>query len=189
MIPERLDRALADFEYVVAGVSPGDWDAPSPCEGWCALDVAGHVILALRGIVALATGAPSGDSGAGATGFRSAAGPDPLGTCRAVRADLALALDDRALARPVALPWGGDMPLREFAERYPLEIVVHTWDLATATGQEFTVDAELVRGALDTAQQFAQAGRGAGLIGPERPVADDADDLTRLLAIFGREII
>jgi hypothetical protein len=26
----------------------------------------------------------------------------------------------------------------------------------------------------------------SGLIGPERAVSDDADDLTRLLAIFGR---
>jgi hypothetical protein len=28
--------------------------------------------------------------------------------------------------------------------------------------------------------------RAAGLVGPERAVAQDADDLTRLLAIFGR---
>ena len=34
--------------------------------------------------------------------------------------------------------------------------------------------------------QFAPAGRAAGLIGPECAVADDADDLTRLLAVFGR---
>jgi uncharacterized protein (TIGR03086 family) len=95
-------------------------------------------------------------------------------------------LSPAAMARPVQLPWGGQMPLREFLERYPLEIVVHTWDLAQATGQAAVLDPDLVRGALQTAQQFAAAGRAAGLIGPERAVADDADDLPRLLAIFGR---
>ncbi len=48
------------------------------------------------------------------------------------------------------------------------------------------LDPDLVRGALET--QFAAAGRAAGLIGPECAVADDADDLARLLAIFGRSV-
>ena len=97
-------------------------------------------------------------------------------------------LGPAALARSVPLPWGGEMPLREFVQRYPLEIVVHTWDLAQATGQEAELDPDLVRGALETARQFAAAGRAAGLIGPERAVADDAGDLPRLLAIFGRSV-
>jgi hypothetical protein len=36
------------------------------------------------------------------------------------------------------------------------------------------------------ARQFAPIARMSGLIGPEYAVADDAGDLTRLLAIFGR---
>lgn len=95
-------------------------------------------------------------------------------------------LGPAALARPVSLPWGGEMSLREFVARYPLEIVVHAWDLAQATGQAAVLDPGVVRGALETARQFAAAGRAAGLIGPECGVADDAGDLPRLLAIFGR---
>src|SRR5215472_9301827 len=33
-------RALDGFEAVLAGVAPGRWEAPSPCEGWSAADVA-----------------------------------------------------------------------------------------------------------------------------------------------------
>ena len=84
------------------------------------------------------------------------------------------------------LPWGGDLALREFVERYPLEILVHAWDLAQATGQAAVLDPDLVRDALETARLFAPAGRAAGLIGPERAIPADADDLTRLLALFGR---
>lgn len=121
-------RALDAFESVVAGVPPGRWDAPSPCEGWCAADVAGHVIIALRAIENRAAGHPEAD---GPADPRTAAG-----------------------------------------------------DLAQATGQAVVLDPGLVREALATAQQFAPAGRAAGLIGPERPVP--AGDLTRLLALFGR---
>ena len=95
-------------------------------------------------------------------------------------------LEPAALARPVPLPWGGQMPLGEFLERYPMEILVHTWDLAQATGQAAGLDPGLVRDALGPARQFAPVARLSGLIGPECAVPDDADDLTRLLAIFGR---
>lgn len=95
-------------------------------------------------------------------------------------------LEPAALGRPVPLPWGGVMPLGEFLERYPVEILVHTWDLAQATGQAAVLDPGLVRDALPTARQFAPAGRAAGLVGPEYAVGEDAGDLARLLAVFGR---
>ncbi|HET7018187.1 MAG TPA: hypothetical protein VFI65_29990 [Streptosporangiaceae bacterium] len=64
---------------------------------------------------------------------------------------------------------------------------MHTWDLAQATSQVVAIDLDLVREALATAELFAPAARAAGMIGPELAVADDADDLTRLLAMFGRQ--
>jgi hypothetical protein len=96
------------------------------------------------------------------------------------------ALDPVALAQPVPLPWGGSMPLGGFLERYPMEILAHTWDLAQATGQAAPLDPGLVRDALAPAGQFAAVARMSGLISRERAVTDDADDLIRLLAIFGR---
>jgi hypothetical protein len=42
----------------------------------------------------------------------------------------------------------GQMPLGEFLEQYPMEILVHTWDLAQATGQAAVLDPDLVRDAL-----------------------------------------
>jgi uncharacterized protein (TIGR03086 family) len=77
-------------------------------------------------------------------------------------------------------------PLGEFLERYPMEFLVHTWDLAQATGQAARLEPDLVHEALEPARQFTPVGRATGLVGPERAVAQDADDLTRLLAIFGR---
>jgi uncharacterized protein (TIGR03083 family) len=64
VVPDGFVRALDGFEAMVAGVPPGCWDAPSPCEGWCAADVAGHVIGALRATEAFATGRPEAGSAA-----------------------------------------------------------------------------------------------------------------------------
>ena len=180
MIPEQFVRALDGFEAVVVGVPADLWDAPSPCEGWSAADVVDHVTDGLRGIQSL--GADGMSEGG------SAVDADSLDRWQAARAELLAVLDAAALTRQVSLPWGAQMPLGEYVGRYPLELVVHTWDLAKATGQAVVIDQDLVRDALATAVQFAPAGRAAGMIGPECVVAEDADDLTRLLAIFGRQV-
>jgi uncharacterized protein (TIGR03086 family) len=178
-------RALDDFEAALAAVTPDRWDAPSPCRGWCAADVAGHVIEDLRAVEAYATGRQEAEADAAADPG-SAAGHDPVAAWRAARADMMAVLDPAALARPVPLPWGGQLPLGEFLERYLAEILVHTWDLAQATGQAARLDPALVSDALEPARQFAPVLRSAGMVSPELAVAEGADDLTRLLAIFGR---
>jgi hypothetical protein len=130
-------RALDGYEAVLAGVAPGYWSAPSPCAGWSAADVAGHVIGDLRATEAMARGryeeTEASDPG-------SAAGDDPLAA----------------------------------------------WGVARATGQVAVLDPGLVHDALGPARQFAPLARLSGLVGPECAVPEDADDLTRLLAIFGR---
>jgi uncharacterized protein (TIGR03086 family) len=182
VIPDAFVRALDGFESALAGVAPGRWDDPSPCAGWSAADVAGHVIGNLRATEAFATGRDDGDRDAHPV---SAVGDNPLATWRAARADLMAVLDARALARTVPSPTGL-VPLGEFLKSGAMEFLVHTWDLAQATGQAAVLDAGLVRDALGPARQFAPMARLSGMIGPECPVAQDADDLTRLLAIFGR---
>ena len=97
------------------------------------------------------------------------------------------ALNPDALARRIQLGFGQEVALGEWLEQYPLELLVHTWDLAQSTGQHVAFEQDLVRPALETARRFAAQGREAGMLGPERAVADDADDQARLLALFGRD--
>jgi uncharacterized protein (TIGR03086 family) len=182
VVLDGLVRALDGFEAVLAGVAPGRWSAPSPCAGWSAADVASHVIGSLWETEELAfgryTGLRADDPGA-------AAGGDPLAARRVARGSMMAALDPAALAQVVPGPWGL-MPLGGILERSPMEFLVHSWDLAQATGQAAVLDPGLVRGALGPAREFAPIARWSGLVGPERAVTAGADDLTRLLAIFGR---
>ena len=145
-------------------VAPGRWEAPSPCAGWCAVDVAGHVIGDLRAVQEYATGRDQEDRvrADSVADLRSAAGDDPVAAWRAARADMMAVLDPVALARPVPLPWGGQVPLGGWLERYPMEFLVHTWDLAQATGQDAGLDPGLVHDALGPARQFAPIARMSG---------------------------
>lgn len=184
MVPEGFVRALDGFEAVLAAVPAGRWLSPSPCAGWAAVDVAGHVIAGLLVIELRAAGRPLPQDD---PDWRVVAGTDPVMSWRAVRARMMAELErPGALERRVRLAFG-EMTVCEWVERYPLELLVHTWDLARATGQAAALDADLVGPALETARQMVPRGREMGKVGREVAVAGDADDQSRLLALFGRD--
>lgn len=132
VIPERFVRALDGFEAVLVATPPNRWLSPSPCEGWCAVDVAGHVTAGLLVIEMRAAGRPLPQAD---PDWREVAGEDPVASWRTVRARMTAELGPGALGRRIGLATGQEVTLREFLEEYPLELLVHTWDLARATGQ------------------------------------------------------
>jgi uncharacterized protein (TIGR03086 family) len=70
------------------------------------------------------------------------------------------------------------------------EVVLHGWDLARATGQEFRCDpanAEAVLRFTERSAQPDQAAMRTGLFGPVVPVADDAPVFDRALGFAGRD--
>ncbi|TDC42015.1 maleylpyruvate isomerase family mycothiol-dependent enzyme, partial [Actinomadura sp. KC345] len=146
MVPERFVRALDGFEAVLAAVPPDGWLSPSPCEGWCAVDVAGHVTAGLLVIELRAAGRPLPRDD---PDWREVAGADPVASWRAARARMMGELVPEALERRVRLALGLEITMREWLEEYPLELLVHTWDLAQASGQRVVLDAELVGRALE----------------------------------------
>lgn len=184
VVPEGFVRALDAFEAVLAAVPVDRWLSPSPCEGWAAVDVAGHVIAGLLVVELRAAGRPLPQDD---PDWREVAGADPLASWREVRARMTAELTPAALDRRVPLAMGIEMTVREWIEQYPLELLVHTWDLARATGQTVVLPADLVDAALETAKAMAPRGREAGMLGAEVPVPGDADSQARLLALFGRD--
>ena len=64
-------------------------------------------------------------------------------------------------------------------------MLVHTWDLARATGQDETLDADEVHRMFVAMQPADEMIRGEHF-GPKVPVPEDADEQTKLLAFVGR---
>lgn len=68
------------------------------------------------------------------------------------------------------------------------ELVVHGWDLARATGQEYEPDEVALRAAYGfLAAAAANSGPGEGVFGPVVPVPDDAPLLDRVIGLSGRD--
>ncbi|MGK5684435.1 TIGR03086 family metal-binding protein [Actinoplanes sp. URMC 104] len=70
-----------------------------------------------------------------------------------------------------------------------VDLTVHGWDLATATGQPYRPDDAAVKILLPVIEQLAPNGRKMGVFGAEVEAAADADDFVRLLAISGRTCV
>jgi uncharacterized protein (TIGR03086 family) len=67
------------------------------------------------------------------------------------------------------------------------ELVVHGWDLATATGQAYTPDPDAITALLEFLPAVAAGGAPReGLFGPSVAVPEDASPLDQVLGLTGR---
>jgi len=178
---DRYRRVAGTFTARVEGVPEDGWDNPAPCEGWVARDVVGHLVGWFP---------PFLESGAGiALPPGPAAEDDPVGAWRTVSDGVQGLLDDPAATdRRFSHPQAGDHSLDEAIDMFFLgDVLIHTWDLARATGQDERLDPDEVSRALQGMLPFDAALRASGHYGPKVEVPDTADDQTKLIAFTGRQ--
>jgi len=178
--------AAAAFVQLVAGVAGPAWSAPTACAGWSVRDLVAHVVeedLWAQGLFAGRTLEQAG----------ALLPPDPLGAspAEAARSAVAGALA-AAAARDVRhhtvhLSFG-ETPAEEYARQLAADHLVHAWDLARALGVDDSLDPEAVHAVAEWFEPTEELWREAGVIGPRVPVPDDADEQTRMLAMFGRAV-
>lgn len=193
-----LERAIATGAAVIAGVRPEQLTGPTPCAHMDVRAMLAHLVGALDRVAALGNG------------------NDPLAVTDTPVADdhwskawwesgrraLEAWSDDAVLERHMALPWiegsGAQVLLSYFSE-----LTVHTWDLATATGQQPHWDDTVVAAAFTGARKILPAANRRALyekISAARgfdevavpfaeavPISDDAPAIDRLVAWNGRE--
>jgi uncharacterized protein (TIGR03086 family) len=66
------------------------------------------------------------------------------------------------------------------------DVLIHTWDLARATGLDETLDADVVHTMLIAMEPLDEMLRESGQFGPRVDAPAGADDQTRLIAFTGR---
>ena len=81
----------------------------------------------------------------------------------------------------------GEMPAQAIGEMALIEIVLHGWDLARATGQQLEVSDALAAEVLRAVSETAEQGRQFEAYGTEVEIAADASDLDRALGLSGRD--
>jgi len=68
-----------------------------------------------------------------------------------------------------------------------VEVMLHGWDLARATGQDLQFDDDAVAQAREVMDQIGEMGRKGGAFGDLVEVGDDASDWEQVLAEGGRD--
>jgi uncharacterized protein (TIGR03086 family) len=78
------------------------------------------------------------------------------------------------------------VPGELYAGHRYIDVLIHGWDLAQATGQDTTLDPELVEACWEVVTPQAELLKASGMFGSDVEVPPDADPQTRLLALLGR---
>jgi uncharacterized protein (TIGR03086 family) len=177
-IAERYGRLAADFTVKVAQVPEEGWASPSPCEGWTARDVVRHVIES-HGMFLGLVGRKLGDI--------PSVDDDPQAAWDAARATVTGDLADPERASVAFDGYFGRITFEDAIDRFIcFDLLVHSWDLARATGLDERLDPGEVHRVMELAQGFGEALRGPQVCGPALEPPPDADEQTQLLAFLGR---
>ncbi len=168
-----MRRATERTAGLVRTVRQEQLGLPTPCAKFDVKDLINHLEWVAELFESLARKGPM-------TEQRSYAGDFPE------RAEGTLA----AWSRPEA--WEGTspamgMPMTALGHMYLVDMVVHGWDLARATGQGYEPDPEAVARVLHFTDQMVETGRQRGVFGPPVAVPDDAPLFDRLLGVIGRD--
>ncbi|WP_222193585.1 TIGR03086 family metal-binding protein [Modestobacter italicus] len=177
-VAERFAAADRPLTALLDSVSPAGWSRPSPCEGWTAADVVGHLIGTQREFLTT-HGVELGEAPDVAA--------DPAAAWRAHVQRVIGALSDEAVpARGFDGFFGPTTVGAAFEQFYVWDMVVHRWDVARAVGADAGLtDAELDRIEAG-ADSFGPALHMDGICRPALDVPAGADRATRALARLGR---
>jgi uncharacterized protein (TIGR03086 family) len=179
------ERALQSTRRTVAGITPDQLDAATPCEGWSVRDLLNHVVSGNEWAAELAAGATIEDVGDALDG--DVIGDDPLAAYDTSAGRAASVFKQPgALEAPCAVSYG-PVPGEVYAGHRFLDVLIHGWDLAVATGQDTGIDPELVEACIGVVTPQAALLSGSGMFGGDVVAPPGADRQTELLAMLGRK--
>src|SRR5215470_19873608 len=159
-IAELHAKALDATGMIVAGIPPGCWHAGTPCDGWDVRALVNHVVSGNLWAAELAAGGTI--EGVGDRLDGDVLGPDPVGSYTAsAKAAAAVFRAPGALDAPCAVSYG-PVPGSVYAGHRFIDVFVHGWDLAAATGQDTTLDTDLIAACQRVLEPQLELFRGAG---------------------------
>ncbi len=182
-VSETADRyrTIAEgFTTRVAAVAPTQWSAPTACPDWSVRDLVAHVVGTQRGVLARLDALepievdPSGDL---------------LAQWLKASGAISTALDDRARSSKVVGGMFGEQSFETLVGRLVCtDVLVHTWDLARATGQDEMLDSDAVSASQGFLSSIDDAIRAPGGFAAKITSPPGVDDQTRFLHFCGRAV-
>jgi uncharacterized protein (TIGR03086 family) len=181
---EAHRKALDATGRIVRDVDTGRMSESTPCAAFDVRGLLNHLVSGNLWVEPLVSGKTIEEVGDKYDG--DVVGDDPNA---AYEASAQVAADafarPGAMEAPVAVSYG-PVPGEIYAGHRFIDVLIHGWDLAVATGQDSTLDPGLVETCWEIVRPQQDLLRGSGAFGTEVEVPHDADSQTRLLAVLGR---
>jgi uncharacterized protein (TIGR03086 family) len=179
---EQRYRTVSDgFTARLDGLPDDAWASPTPCTDWTVRDLVAHVVGTQRFALAALEGDEPAD--VDADGDLVAQWTDAR---NAVLANLGDA--GRASAMLKSGPFG-EQPFESLVGGVICsDTLIHTWDLARATGQDERLDAGAVIASAAFLEPIDDKIRRPGAFSPKLDAPSGADEQTRLICFAGRPV-
>ncbi len=177
--PVDLYRRAAEGAVTIAGgIRSDQLGLSTPCDEWTVQDVLDHLVGGTGYLGAAIAGTPPPMPSAGETA-------DDLR--RGVAACVGGLADPSALARTCTSPLGTEWTVAEATAGTAMDLLVHTWDLAIATGQDIDLDPVVLEACVAMfLPHMPEMGRAAGIVGPAVEVPADGSPQQVFLGAMGR---
>jgi uncharacterized protein (TIGR03086 family) len=181
----ELTDAAGATALVVDSVTPAELGGPTPCGEWDVQALLNHVILWSSHSLERRA---HGESVAPELMERDfAAAPDFASAYRAQLDRAVAAWADPAVWDRELDVMGAKTPAADVGALMIAELVLHGWDLAAATGQEYVVSDRAAEAALRAVEANAEMYRQYKGFADPVPTAADVPILDRVLALSGRD--
>jgi uncharacterized protein (TIGR03086 family) len=185
-----LEPAAKRMAALVRGVAPARLGDPTPCPGYMLGDLVDHIGGLTVAFAAVARKDLDDPRIQGAPGDASRLGDDWQSRIPRDLDALVAAWRDPSAWTGMTRAGGLDLPGEVAGVVVLDELVVHGWDLARASGQDYECDDESLAAVHGFVQQFSgpgTEGTRAGLFGPEVSVPEGATLLDRVIGMTGRD--
>jgi uncharacterized protein (TIGR03086 family) len=179
-IVNQITGLVQSFDARVQATAPDAWGNPSPCAEWTARDVVVHVSNNV-----LRLGALLRDEEPTAT-----VGPDEdiVSAWNQARDQFLSTVATADLNKDVAGPMG-PMPAAQMIGRFTsMDLLIHSWDLARATGGDEQLDENIVAAAYSGLKPMDEMIRRPGVFADKVTPPPGADLQTEFLSLVGRSV-
>jgi uncharacterized protein (TIGR03086 family) len=183
-VPLDFDQPVRQLRSLLLGIDENELAGPTPCDDWSVAALLVHIIgftSAYAQAAHKSVGTPGTDSPPPA--------PDPAELPVHWRSRLPVLLEELATAWREPTAWtgtarvgGGTMPAATIGALGMNELVMHSWDLAKASGQDYAADPRILESLIELLSQAPPGAFGRPVV-----IADEDSLLDQAVALAGRD--
>jgi uncharacterized protein (TIGR03086 family) len=178
----RFDRAVALAAGAISAVRAEQLGDPTPCSEWSVRQLINHVVVQTLMFVSMVTAGPRPDRD------EDRLGDDPLAAFRDCADRLRGALSRPGVVRRADIASAEEGPGLWTLNLSVVELTVHSWDIARATGQRTDIDPGLAHYVLGVLREGLPPDRRGSPFGAEQPAPAYLPIAERMAAFAGRRV-